>query len=214
MRITQKIKSEMLRRLEKTYHGSKSALNFSNPFELLIAVILSAQCTDARVNVTTQRLFAKADTPEKIINLGLERLENEIRDCGLFRNKAKNIFNTCRILAESYNGQVPSDYDILLSLPGVGRKTANVVASIAFGRPAIAVDTHVFRVSNRLKLAVGKTPDEVEGKLQKAIPVEKWSEAHHWLIWHGRKVCKARQPLCQNCPLNDLCPCALTMDAE
>lgn len=214
MRITQKIKAEMLSRLEKTYHGAKSALNFSNPFELLVAVILSAQCTDVRVNVTTQRLFKKAATPDKILQLGLAGLEEEIRDCGLFRNKAKNIYKTCHILCEKYNGQVPNDYDALLSLPGVGRKTANVVSSIAFGRPAIAVDTHVFRVSNRLKLAVGTTPDEVESKLQKTIPKEKWSEAHHWLIWHGRKICKARQPLCSECPLNDLCPSALLTDAS
>lgn len=213
MRITKKIKEEMTARLESVYHDTKSALNFSNSFELLIAVILSAQCTDIRVNVTTGRLFKKANTPEKILALGLPNLENEIRDCGLFRNKAKNIYNTCRILCEKYHGEVPSDYDELLSLPGVGRKTANVVASIAFGRPAIAVDTHVFRVSNRLKLSEGTTPDEVEKGLEKVIPMEKWSAAHHWLIWHGRKICKARQPLCDECPLNDLCPSALTMKA-
>lgn len=202
----------MLDRLERVYRGTKSALNFSNPFELLIAVILSAQCTDVRVNITTQRLFKKADTPDKILELGLTGLEEEIRDCGLFRNKAKNIFSTCRQLCEEYGGRVPNDYDALLSLPGVGRKTANVVASIAFGRPAIAVDTHVFRVANRLKLAVGTSPEEVEKKLQAAIPIDKWSSAHHWLIWHGRKICKARHPLCPQCPLNDLCPSALLAD--
>ncbi|WP_304067396.1 endonuclease III [Megamonas hypermegale] len=209
MRITKKIKDEMLAILEDTYKDTKSALNFNNPFELLIAVILSAQCTDKRVNVTTARLFAKAATPEAILNMGVEELENEIRDCGLFRNKAKNIIATCHKLCSDYHGQVPSDFDELLKLPGVGRKTANVVSSIAFNRPAIAVDTHVFRVSNRLQLATGATPNEVEQGLQKAIPMEKWSDAHHWLIWHGRKICRARNPLCKDCPLKQLCPSAL-----
>ncbi|WP_303996721.1 endonuclease III [Megamonas hypermegale] len=209
MRITKKIKDEMLAILEDTYKDTKSALNFNNPFELLIAVILSAQCTDKRVNVTTARLFAKAATPEAILNMGVEELENEIRDCGLFRNKAKNIIATCHKLCSDYHGQVPSDFDELLKLPGVGRKTANVVSSIAFNRPAIAVDTHVFRVSNRLQLATGATPNEVEQGLQKAIPMEKWSDAHHWLIWHGRKICRARNPLCKECPLKQLCPSAL-----
>ncbi|WP_196594058.1 endonuclease III [Pectinatus sottacetonis] len=208
MRVTKKIKAEMIERLESVYHDTKSALEFSNPFELLVAVILSAQCTDVRVNITTRRLFKKADTPAKILNMGIVKLEEEIHDCGLFHNKAKNIFNTCEKLCNEYKGQVPKNYEDLLSLPGVGRKTANVVSSIAFNRPAIAVDTHVFRVSNRLKLAEGTTPAEVEKGLQKAIPKEKWSKAHHWLIWHGRKICKARHPLCQQCPLNDLCPSA------
>lgn len=208
MKITKKVKDEMLTILENTYKDTKSALNFNNPFELLIAVILSAQCTDKRVNVTTARLFAKANTPEAILNMGVENLENEIRDCGLFRNKAKNIIATCHKLCSDYNGQVPSDFDELLKLPGVGRKTANVVSSIAFNRPAIAVDTHVFRVSNRLRLAEGTTPNEVEKGLQKAIPMEKWSDAHHWLIWHGRKICRARKPLCGECPLKELCPSA------
>lgn len=208
MKVTKKVKDEMLTILENTYKDTKSALNFNNPFELLIAVILSAQCTDKRVNVTTARLFAKANTPEAILNMGVENLENEIRDCGLFRNKAKNIIATCHKLCSDYNGQVPSDFDELLKLPGVGRKTANVVSSIAFNRPAIAVDTHVFRVSNRLRLAEGATPNEVEKGLQKAIPMEKWSDAHHWLIWHGRKICRARKPLCGECPLKELCPSA------
>ncbi len=212
MKITKKVKDEMLTILENTYKDTKSALNFNNPFELLIAVILSAQCTDKRVNVTTARLFAKANTPEAILNMGVENLENEIRDCGLFRNKAKNIIATCHKLCSDYNGQVPSDFDELLKLPGVGRKTANVVSSIAFNRPAIAVDTHVFRVSNRLRLAEGATPNEVEKGLQKAIPMEKWSDAHHWLIWHGRKICRARKPLCGECPLKELCP-SVAIDA-
>ena len=206
MRITKKIKAEMIEILEMTYKDVKPALIFSTPFELLIAVILSAQCTDVRVNITTARLFAYANTAEKIVTIGIERLENEIRDCGLYKNKAKNIMATCEILCEKYQGKVPEDFDQLVELPGVGRKTANVVTSIAFNRPAIAVDTHVFRVANRLKLAQGDTPIEVEKELMKVIPKEKWSSAHHWLIWHGRKVCKARSPQCKECPLNKICP--------
>ena len=206
MRVTKIIKASQLEILEKVYGDTEPALIFKNPFELLIAVILSAQCTDKRVNITTARLFSKAPTADAIAAMGQEALENEIRDCGLFRNKAKNIMATCRILAEEYGGEVPKDFDVLVKLPGVGRKTANVVTSIAFGRPAIAVDTHVFRVANRLKLATGKTPLQVEEGLMKAIPENKWSSAHHWLIWHGRMVCKAKNPLCNECPLAELCP--------
>ena len=206
MRVTKKIREKQLEILEETYRGAKPELHFSNPFELLIAVILSAQCTDKRVNITTARLFKKAATPAAIVALGLSGLEEEIKDCGLFRNKAKNIMATCRTLVEEFGGEVPSDYDTLLKLPGVGRKTANVVTSVAFGRPAIAVDTHVFRIANRLKLAVGETPLAVEKGLMKAIPREKWSAAHHWLIYHGRRICKANRPLCGECPLADVCP--------
>ena len=214
MRITKKIKDQQIEILGEVYKDVKPALIFKNPFELLIAVILSAQCTDKRVNVTTARLFAKAPTPEAIIDMGIEALENEIRDCGLFHNKAKNIMATCRTLVEEFSGEVPSDYDTLLKLPGVGRKTANVVTSIAFNRPAIAVDTHVFRVANRLKLAVGDTPLQVEQGLMKAIPKDKWSAAHHWLIWHGRKLCRARNPLCGECPLNEICPSKEVQDHD
>ena len=206
MRVTKKIREKQLEILEETYRGAKPELHFSNPFELLIAVILSAQCTDKRVNITTARLFKKAATPAAIVALGISGLEEEIKDCGLFRNKAKNIMATCRMLVEEFGGEVPSDYDTLLKLPGVGRKTANVVTSVAFGRPAIAVDTHVFRIANRLKLAAGETPLAVEKGLMKAIPREKWSAAHHWLIYHGRRVCKANRPLCGECPLADVCP--------
>ena len=206
MRVTKKIREKQLEILEETYRGAKPELHFSNPFELLIAVILSAQCTDKRVNITTARLFKKAATPAAIVALGISGLEEEIKDCGLFRNKAKNIMATCRTLVEEFGGEVPSDYDTLLKLPGVGRKTANVVTSVAFGRPAIAVDTHVFRIANRLKLAVGETPLAVEKGLMKAIPREKWSAAHHWLIYHGRRICKANRPLCGECPLADICP--------
>lgn len=206
MRVTKKIKAEQIAILGEVYKDTKPALKFRNPFELLIAVILSAQCTDVRVNITTERLFAKAPCPQDIVDMGLTALEQEIKDCGLFRNKAKNIMATCEILVREFDSKVPEDFDTLLKLPGVGRKTANVVTSIAFDRPAIAVDTHVFRVANRLKLAVGETPLEVEEGLMKAIPKELWSQAHHWLIWHGRRVCKARRPLCGECPLGEVCP--------
>lgn len=206
MRVTKKIKAQMIAILSEVYADAKPALVFRNPFELLVAVILSAQCTDKRVNITTARLFAKAATPQAILAMGLELLQEEIRDCGLFRNKAKNIMATCDQLVSQYGGEVPTDYEALLKLPGVGRKTANVVASIAFGRPAIAVDTHVFRVANRLRLAVGDTPLAVEQGLQKVIPREQWSAAHHWLIWHGRRICKSLRPRCGECPLAAYCP--------
>ena len=206
MRVTKKIKEKQIEILGQIYAGAKPELIYKNSFELLIAVILSAQCTDKRVNVTTARLFSKAPDAQSIIDMGIDALEQEIRDCGLFRSKAKNIMASCRTLVEEFDGEVPEDFDTLLKLPGVGRKTANVVSSVAFNRPAIAVDTHVFRISNRLKLAAGETPMEVEQGLMKAIPREKWSEAHHWLIWHGRKICKARKPLCTECPLAEVCP--------
>ena len=196
----------MIRVLSEVYADAKPALVFRNPFELLVAVILSAQCTDQRVNIVTKRLFAKAATAEAIAKMGLSRLEQEIHECGFFHAKAKNILATSEILARDYDGKVPEDFDALLALPGVGRKTANVVMSVAFNYPAIAVDTHVFRVANRLRLAVGETPEEVELGLQKSIPREQWSDAHHWLIWHGRKICKSRRPLCAVCPLAKLCP--------
>jgi len=206
MRITKAIKQQMLALLEETYTNTTTALSYSTPFELLVAVILSAQCTDVRVNIITARMFPVYNTPEKILELGQTGLEEQIRDCGLFRSKAKNIITTCEVLCHKYGGQVPDNFEELITLPGVGRKTANVIISQLFGVPAIAVDTHVFRVSNRLKLAVGETPLAVEQGLMKTIPREKWSDAHHWLIWHGRKVCKAANPACAVCPLNQLCP--------
>lgn len=206
MRITKVIKQEMLARLASVYGNTTTALTYQNPFELMIAVILSAQCTDARVNIITGRLFPEYNTPEKILELGQAGLEVKIRDCGLFRAKAKNIIAACEILCERFQSQVPSQYDELITLPGVGRKTANVLVSCLFDTPAIAVDTHVFRVANRLGLAKGKTPLEVETGLMKAIPRSDWSNAHHWLIWHGRQICRARQPQCKECPLADLCP--------
>lgn len=206
MRITKAIKEQMIAILEEHYQGTSTALEYSTPFELLIAVVLSAQCTDKRVNVITARLFPTYNTPEQIRQMGQEKLEGYIRDCGLFRSKARNIMATCEILCQEYNGQVPGNFEQLLTLPGVGRKTANVVLSQLFNTPAIAVDTHVFRVANRLGLAKGETPIIVEEGLMKAIPKDKWSDAHHWLIWHGRNVCKARKPLCAACPLAELCP--------
>ncbi len=192
--------------LEETYMGTATALNYSTPFELLVAVIMSAQCTDERVNKITARIFPKYNTPEKMGALSQEQLEEEIRDCGLFRSKAKNLLATCKMLTEEYNSVIPDTVEELMKLPGVGKKTANVVASIVYKVPAIAVDTHVFRVSHRLGLAKGDDPLAVEKELQKAIPKNKWSDAHHWLIWHGRKICKARKPLCSECVLVELCP--------
>ena len=192
--------------LEETYMGTETVLNYSTPFELLVAVIMSAQCTDERVNKITARIFPKYNTPEKMGALSQEQLEEEIRDCGLFRSKAKNLLATCKMLTEEYNSVIPDTVEELMKLPGVGKKTANVVASIVYKVPAIAVDTHVFRVSHRLGLAKGDDPLAVEKELQKAIPKNKWSDAHHWLIWHGRKICKARKPLCSECVLIELCP--------
>ena len=209
MRVTKAIKTEQLRRLENVYHDYTTALEYTNPFTLLVATILSAQCTDARVNIITKRIFPRLDSPAKMITLSQQQLEKEIHDCGLYRSKSKHILEMCRILLNNYDGQVPEDFDALVSLPGVGRKTANVVRSVCWGYPGIAVDTHVFRVSNRLKLSIGDTPLEVEEGLQKAIPKEHWSSAHHWLIWHGRKICKARKPACEECFLQDVCPSCL-----
>ena len=196
----------MLSILEEHYKGMTTALQYSSPFELLIAVILSAQCTDKRVNIITARLFAEYNTPKQIWDMGQEKLEGYIRDCGLFHSKARHIIATCEILCRKFDSQVPDHFAELITLPGVGRKTANVVISQLFNIPAIAVDTHVFRVANRLGLAQGETPLAIEEGLMKAIPKEKWSDAHHWMIWHGRNVCKARKPACGVCPLTQLCP--------
>lgn len=196
----------VLAQLETTYKDTKTALNYTTPFELLIAVILSAQCTDERVNVITARMFPRLNTPEKMGALTLEEMEHEIRDCGLYHAKAKNILATCKMLVEEFDSTIPSDIKTLMRLPGVGQKTANVIANIIYNVPAIAVDTHVFRVSHRLGIAKGADPLTTEKELQKAIPMEKWGEAHHWFIWHGRKVCKARKPLCNECVVVDLCP--------
>ena len=165
------------------------------------------QAGETRV-VIVQRGDVIRAHPAKMLEVGVTKLEALIKDCGLYKSKAKNLIATCHILVEQYHGEVPREFDQLVELPGVGRKTANVVVSVLFGTPAIAVDTHVFRVANRLKLGIAKTPEEMEQKLQKAIPKEKWSAAHHWLIYHGRRVCKARKPLCETCFLHHLCPSA------
>jgi endonuclease III len=180
-------------------------LEYTTPFELLAAVLLSAQATDKGVNAVTRRLFVRANTPGAILDLGLDGLSEAIRTLGLYRNKAKHLLETCRILVEKHGGQVPADRESLEALPGVGRKTANVVLNTAFGQPTIAVDTHIFRVSNRLGLGRGTTVEEVERKLMKAIPVTYRHNAHHWLLLHGRYVCKARRPECWRCLVSDLC---------
>jgi len=180
-------------------------LNFSSPFELLVAVVLSAQATDVGVNKATEGLFKIASTPEVMLALGEDGLKKYIRTIGLFNSKAKNIHRTCAILVEQHDGVVPRDREALEALPGVGRKTANVILNTAFGQPTIAVDTHIFRVSNRIGLAPGKNVEEVERKLLKFTPNEFKLNAHHWLILHGRYVCKARKPNCPECIISDLC---------
>lgn len=180
-------------------------LVYENPFELLIAVILSAQATDISVNKATKKLYAVANTPEAIISLGLTKLKSYVKTIGLYNNKAKNIIETCKILHEKYNNVVPQDREALESLPGVGRKTANVILNTAFGEPTIAVDTHIFRVSNRTGIAPGKNVIEVEKKLLKFVPDEFKKDAHHWLILHGRYTCIARNPKCDSCIIFELC---------
>lgn len=180
-------------------------LAFSTPFELLAAVLLSAQATDISVNLATKKLFPVANTPAQLLELGVAGVEQYIRTIGLFRSKAKHLIQTCQILLSDHNGEVPRDREALEALPGVGRKTANVVLNTAFGEPTIAVDTHIFRVSNRTGLAKGKTPLEVEKRLLKHVPSQFLLDAHHWLILHGRYVCKARKPECWHCLIADLC---------
>ncbi len=180
-------------------------LEYDTPFELLVAVILSAQATDVGVNKATAKLFPVANTPRAILDLGLNGLKRYIRTIGLYNSKAENIMKTCRILIDEYDGEVPDSRDALERLPGVGRKTANVILNTAFGHPTIAVDTHIFRVSNRTGIAHGKTPLEVEKRLQRLVPDEFKKDAHHWLILHGRYICKARKPLCGECPIIDWC---------
>lgn len=180
-------------------------LEYTTVFELLAAVLLSAQATDVGVNKATRRLFPVAGTPEKILALGLEGLENHIKTIGLFRSKAKHLLETCRILVTQHGSQVPRTREALEALPGVGRKTANVVLNVAFGEPTMAVDTHIFRVGNRTGLAPGKTPYDVEMQLLKRIPEPYKVDAHHWLILHGRYVCQARKPRCGSCRIEDLC---------
>jgi endonuclease-3 len=192
--------------LEKAYPNAVTALEYRNEFELLVAVILSAQCTDVRVNMTTPALFAKYPTPEKLARARPEAVEKIIKSCGFFRMKAKNIIACARDLVERFGGRVPREREELESLAGVGRKTASVVMAAAFEEPALAVDTHVFRVAHRLGITLGKTPRQVEEDLTAIVPANKWGDAAHWLILHGRAICKAPTPQCSRCPVNELCP--------
>ncbi len=198
-------KKTALAELERLYKGSKPALHYKTPYELLIAVILSAQCTDERVNKVTKVLFEKHSTPQAMLSLTQAELEKYIFSCGFYRMKAAHILSASKDIVERFGGEVPQTVEELTTLAGVGKKTANVVYSVAFGGDAIAVDTHVFRVSNRLGLAKGNTPQKVEAELNKAIPKKDWSSAHHWLIWHGRKVCHSQKPDCENCTLSNVC---------
>ena len=192
-------------RLQKANPHPATELEYTSPFELLIAVLLSAQATDISVNLATRQLYQHAHTPQQILDLGEEQLKTFIARIGLYKTKAKHVMETCRLLVEQHGGQVPRTREALEALPGVGRKTANVVLNTAFGEPTMAVDTHIFRVGNRTGLAAGKTVEQVEQKLLKNIPAEFLLNAHHWLILHGRYTCKARQPQCWNCMLADLC---------
>ncbi|MDC7714719.1 endonuclease III [Vogesella sp. LYT5W] len=199
------IRAEIFARLQAQNPHPTTELEYDTPFQLLIAVLLSAQATDVGVNKATRLLFPVAPTPDKMLALGVEGLEEYIKTIGLYRTKAKNTIATCRILLEQHGGEVPQQREALEALPGVGRKTANVVLNTAFGQPTIAVDTHIFRVANRTRLAPGKDVREVEDKLVRLIPAEYRLDAHHWLILHGRYVCKARKPECDRCIIADLC---------
>jgi endonuclease III len=197
--------AEVFRRLRDSNPEPRGELQYINPYTLLVAVVLSAQATDAGVNKVTPALFAIADTPEKMVALGEDKLRDLIKSIGLYRTKAKNLIALSKKLIAEHGGMVPPIREALEALPGVGRKTANVVLNVAFGAETIAVDTHIFRVGNRTGLAPGKTPLEVEMKLEKAVPPPYRRHAHHWLILHGRYICKAQRPLCGKCPINDLC---------
>jgi len=202
--MTKAKKEAVLARLEEMYPEAKAELVFSNPYEMMVATILSAQCTDRQVNKVTPAVFARYPDAEAMAGAGEEDLYPMVKSCG-FKTKASNIIAACRIIRDEYNGQVPDTMEDLTRLPGIGRKTANVVLYNAFGIPAFAVDTHVFRVSNRIGLCKADTVEETERQMTRLIPKEKWGNAHHWLIWHGRRVCKAQRPLCETCGLRDLC---------
>ena len=198
-------REEIFRRLQEANPRPTTELAYGTPFELLISVILSAQATDVSVNKATGPLFSAANTPHAIKKLGVAKLRNFIKSIGLYNTKAENIIKTCHILIEEHNGDVPRDRKALEALPGVGRKTANVILNTAFGEPTIAVDTHIFRIANRINLAPGKTVRQVEDKLMKVVPEDFKRDAHHWLILHGRYVCTARKPRCGSCVIEDLC---------
>ena len=209
MMLTKEKQKTALRLLKESYPDAKPALHFSSPFELLVATMLSAQCTDKQVNKVTDILFKKYNTAEAFSKIDYETLEPFIHSCGFFRMKGHNILAMSRILTEKYGGEVPRTREELTALPGVGRKTANVVLSNAFGIPAIAVDTHVFRVSNRIGLAEANDVEKTEQQLMENIPEEDWSAAHHWLIYHGRLVCAAQKPKCEECTLREVCDFAV-----
>ena len=198
-------KLKILEKLEQMYPEAKAELVFSNPYEMLVATILSAQCTDRQVNKVTPAVFSRYPDPVSMASADVSDLYPMVKSCG-FSTKASNIISACRIIRDIYGGEVPHTMEELTKLPGVGRKTANVVWSNAFGSPAFAVDTHVFRVCNRLGLCKADNVSETEKQMTRIIPKEKWGQAHHWLIWHGRRLCKARNPLCRDCELKDLCP--------
>ena len=191
--------------LETKYKGENTALNYTNNFELLVAVILSAQCTDERVNKVTPALFSKYNTAEKMSKISFDELVSYIKPCGYYNSKAKHIISASKKIVENFGGEVPSKFDDLITLDGVGRKTADVMIAVAFSGDAIPVDTHVFRVSNRIGLAKAKNVYQTEMQLQKAIDKDKWSDMHHYILWHGRRVCKARKPDCENCEIKNLC---------
>lgn len=196
---------KIFQQFEKQNPNPITELKYKTPFELLVAVMLSAQATDVSVNKATTKLFLDANTPEAILKLGMEKLKSYIQTIGLYNSKAKNLMTTCQILVDKHNGIIPQTREELESLPGVGRKTANVILNTAFGQPTIAVDTHIFRVSNRTGIAPGKNVLEVEKNLEKILPKKYKNHAHHWLILHGRYTCKARKPLCESCIIRDLC---------
>jgi endonuclease III len=196
---------EFFRRLAESNPAPETELEYVNPYTLLVAVALSAQATDVGVNKATRALFAKVTTPQQMLDLGEEGLKQHIKTIGLYNTKARNVIAAARILVDEFGGEVPQDRDKLEKLPGVGRKTANAVLNVAFGRPTVAVDTHIFRVSNRTGLAPGKNPLQVEQKLEKLVPETFLHGAHHWLILHGRYICKARTPECWHCPVEELC---------
>ena len=198
-------KLKILEKLEQMYPEAKAELVFSNPYEMLVATILSAQCTDRQVNKVTPAVFSRYPDPVSMASADVSDLYPMVKSCG-FSTKASNIISACRIIRDIYGGEVPHTMEELTKLPGVGRKTANVVLSNAFGIPAFAVDTHVFRGCNRLGLCKADNVAETEKQMTRIIPKEKWGQAHHWLIWHGRRLCKARNPLCRDCELKDLCP--------
>ena len=204
-RLTKAEKNTALELLGAEYPDAKAELNYTTPFELLIATMLSAQCTDVRVNIVTAELFKTLKEPADYIAIGQEELGKRIKTCGLYKSKSKNIIKTCEQLIETYNSQVPESIEVMTTLPGVGKKTANVVASNAFDIPAIAVDTHVFRVSNRIGLVKETTVEKTEEALMKVIPRDQWTKMHHVLIFHGRRCCKARKPNCEECMIGHVC---------